>query len=114
MRHLPVDKLITPSGFKEIVDSEKETFDKNLNVALEQHLADMKKYESLILKDYEVIDLRGNISRTASSQLDNGVITSSDYVSRLNEEAQSKLNLEVHKVRLVQARVGYLTTLGIL
>jgi len=99
---------------QEIVDTEKRTFDKNLNVTLEQHLADMKKYETLILKDREVIDLRSNISKTASSQLDNGVITSSDYVSRLNEEAQSKLNMEVHKVRLAQARVGYLTSLGIL
>ena len=99
---------------QDIVDRERETFDKNLNVALEQHLASIKKYEILIIKDWEVIELRMNISKTASSQLDNGVITSSDYVSRLNEEAQSKLNLEVHKVRLSQARVDYLTTLGIL
>jgi len=99
---------------QDIVDRERETFDKNLNVALEQHLASIKKYEILIIKDREVIELRMNISKTASSQLDNGVITSSDYVSRLNEEAQSKLNLEVHKIRLSQARVDYLTTLGIL
>ena len=99
---------------QDIVDRERSTFDKNLNVALEQHLASMKKYETLIIKDWEVIELRMNISKTASSQFDNGVITSSDYVSRLNEEAQSKLNLEVHKVRLSQARVDYLTTLGIL
>lgn len=97
-----------------MVDKERETFDKNLNVALEQHVASMRKYETLMLKDLQVIELRANISRTASSQLDNGVITPSDYVSRLNEEAQSKLNLEVHRVRLAQARVGYLTTLGIL
>jgi len=97
-----------------IVDKERETFDKNLNVALEQHMASMRKYETLMQKDLQVIELRANISRTASSQLDNGVITPSDYVSRLNEEAQSKLNLEVHRVRLAQARVGYLTTLGIL
>jgi outer membrane protein TolC len=99
---------------QDIVEKEREAFDKNLNVETEQHIANMRKYESLIIKDREVIQLRMNISKTASSQLDNGVITSSDYVSRLNEEAQSKLNLEVHKVRLAQARVDYLTTLGIL
>ena len=99
---------------QDLVDREREAFDKNLNIALEQHLADMRKYEQLMLKDLEVIDLRISIAQTASSQFDNGVITSSDYVSRLNEEAQSKLNLEVHKVKLVKARVDYLTTLGIL
>ncbi|MCK4568808.1 MAG: TolC family protein [Bacteroidales bacterium] len=99
---------------QDLVDREKETFDKNLNIALEQHHADMRKYESLIIKDWEVIELRINISQMASSQYDNGVITSSDYVSRLNEEAQAKLNLEVHRVKLAKAKVDYLTTLGIL
>jgi len=98
---------------QEIVDRGRESFDKNLNIALEQYMADMRKYEKLISSDKEVIALRGNISKTASSQLDNGVITSSDFVSRLNEEAQARLNLEVHKVKLARAKVDYLTALGI-
>ena len=99
---------------QELVDREQEAFDKNLGIALEQHLADMRKYESLMEKDLEVIGLRISIARTASSQFDNGVITSSDYVSRMNEEAQAKLNMEVHKVKLAKAKVDYLTTLGVL
>lgn len=97
-----------------MVDREREAFGINLNIALEQHMADMRKYEKLIMKDREVISLRSEISKTSSSQYDNGVITSSDYVSRLNEEAQARLDLEMHKVMLVKARVDYLTTLGIL
>lgn len=96
-----------------IIDKQKETFDKNLNIALVQELSDIKKYEGMILQDLEVIELRISIAKTASSQFDNGVITSSDYVSRMNEEAQAKLNLEVHKVRLAKAQVDYLTTLGV-
>jgi len=99
---------------QEMVRHERETFDKNLNVALEQHLADIRKFENMMERDLEVIQLRGNIASTASSQYDNGVITSSDYVSRLNEEAQAKLNLEIHRVKLAKARVDYLTSLGIL
>lgn len=99
---------------QEMVMHERETFDKNLNVALEQHLADMRKYENMIERDAEVIELRENIAKTASSQYDNGVITSSDYVGRLNEEAQARLNMEVHRVKLAKAQVDYLTSLGIL
>jgi len=99
---------------QEMVMHERETFDKNLNVALEQHLADMRKYENMIERDAEVIKLRENIAATASSQYDNGVITSSDYVGRLNEEAQARLNMEVHRVKLAKAQVDYLTSLGIL
>jgi outer membrane protein TolC len=99
---------------QEMVRHERETFDKNLNVALEQHLADIRKFENMMERDFEVIQLRENIANTASSQYDNGVITSSEYVSRLNEEAQAKLNLEIHRVKLAKARVDYLTSLGIL
>jgi outer membrane protein TolC len=99
---------------QDLVDRERETFDKNLNIALDQHMADVRRYESLIMRDVEVIDLRRSIAQTASSQFDNGVITSSDYVGRLNEEAQARLNMEVHRVKLAKAKVDYLTTLGIL
>jgi len=102
-------------GLKQgMIDREREAFTINLQIALEQHLADIRKYEQLIRSDHEVIKLRSDIARTASSQYENGVITSSEYVSRLNEEAQAKLNLEIHRVRLEQARIDYLTTLGIL
>lgn len=97
-----------------MVEKERETFDKNLDISLTQYRADVEKYERLMEKDQEVILLRESIAKTASSQLDNGVITSSDYVSRLNEKTQAKLDLEVHRVKLARARVDYLTSLGIL
>jgi outer membrane protein TolC len=99
---------------QDIVGREKETFDKNLSIALQQHQADMQKYERLMQSDMEIIALREKIAATASSQYDNGVITSSDYVSRLNEKTQARLNMEVHRVKLAKARVDYLTALGIL
>ncbi|MDT8393136.1 MAG: TolC family protein [Bacteroidales bacterium] len=99
---------------QDIVDRNRQAFGKNLTMSLDQHQADIRKYEQLISRDKEVIALRKNIAQTASSQLDNGVITPSDYVSRLNEQAQALLNLEIHKVKLEKARIDYLTTLGIL
>lgn len=97
---------------QEIVQRNRQAFDKNLNMNLEQYLADIRKYDKLMDSDREVIKLRQNIAQTASSQLDNGVITSSEYVSRLNEQAQARLNLEIHRVRLEKARIDYLTSLG--
>ncbi|NQT78142.1 MAG: TolC family protein [Bacteroidetes bacterium] len=95
-----------------IIDVQRETFDKNLAISLEQNIADISKYEKLIHRDREIIVLRVSITKTASSRFDNGVITSSDFVSRINEEAQAKLNLEMHKIQLAKAQVDYLTTLG--
>ncbi len=96
----------------EIVRSNQETFDKNLRINAEKELGEMNKIAGLLEQDRQIIDLRSKIARAASSQLDNGVITSSDYIARLNEETQAKLNHEIHQLQLVRAKVAYLYTLG--
>ena len=58
---------------QDIVDKNKETFDKNLTIELEQHLGDIRKYEQLINKDFEVIILRKNcLLYTSPSPRDHG------------------------------------------
>jgi outer membrane protein TolC len=96
----------------EIIKSQKDAFDKNLQITTETNLAQILKLSEMLQKDEEIINLRTRISKTASSQLDNGVITSSDYISRMNEEIQSRLNLQLHRVQLELAKLTYLYNLG--
>jgi outer membrane protein TolC len=96
----------------EIIKSQKDAFDKNLQITTETNLAQILKLSEMLQKDEEIINLRTRISKTASSQLDNGVITSSDYISRMNEEIQSRLSLQLHKVQLELAKLTYLYNLG--
>jgi len=95
-----------------LTTAQKETFDKNTSVTVQQYIADVSKYEQLITADLRIIALRESITKSASSQLDNGVITSSDYLQELNAEMQAKLNLATHKVQLKQARINYLAATG--
>ncbi|MDP4282131.1 MAG: TolC family protein [Bacteroidota bacterium] len=97
---------------KDILNVQKEVFDKNIKIASEKNLSDVNKMAEMILKDEQIIDLRSRITRTASVQLDNGTITSSEYVSRMNEETQAKLTLEIHKIQLLKAKLNYLYNLG--
>ena len=96
----------------DIIGTQKEAFEKNLKIEASSGLAEIEKLGELLQKDKDIIDLRTRITRTASSQLDNGIITSSDYIARLNEETQAKLALELHKIQLVKAKISYLFTLG--
>lgn len=98
---------------QKIVDSQKETFVKNIKVVLEKYKSDIGKYEDLIRKDEELISLREKIVATTYSQLQNGTITSTVYLTELNNKTQSQLMLESHKVQLLQAKINYLTTKGI-
>ncbi len=96
----------------DIIGTQKETFEKNLRIEAERGLAEIEKLGELLEKDEEIVALRTRITSAASSQLNNGVITSSDYISRLNEEKQSKLALELRRIQLVKAKISYLFTLG--
>ena len=98
---------------QKIVDAQKETLDKNIKVTLEKYKSDIEKYEDLIKKDEELIKLRERIADVTYSQLQNGIITSTVYLTELNNKIQSQLMLETHKIQLLQAKINYLTTKGV-
>ncbi len=97
---------------QEILQSRKKSFDKNLQIMLKDEYAKMLKYEESVKRDEEIVQLREKITRNAASQLENGVITSADYITELNAEIQARLKLETDKIQLVQARINYLTKKG--
>jgi len=96
----------------EIIITQKETFDKNVRIDLENKIADIRKAEELIGRDRELIELREKISKSVSSQLDHGIITSSQYLTEINAEASARLDLESHKIQLIKAKLDYQATLG--
>jgi len=97
---------------RQMIENQKQTIDKNLRVAIEQDKAGILKYEQLVEQDDEIISLRTRIVESAESQLFNGVITSTDYLTELNAEKQALLNREVHKIQLIKSKIDYLTQLG--
>lgn len=96
----------------DILKSQQETFDKNSRIEADRGLSEITRLSELLLKDSDIIALREKITRTAASQMDNGVITSSDYISRVNEETQARLLMELHKIQLVKAKLNYLYIQG--
>lgn len=95
-----------------IVDTQREAFDKNVKIQVSEDIAQMEKYAQLIVQDQQIIDLRRKITQAASSQLDNGIITSTQYLDELNRETRSALELEIHHIQLSLAKINYLKTVG--
>ena len=96
----------------EIIDTQKETFDKNIRVDLQNKIAEIRKINDMISRDNQLIELREKITKSSSSQLDNGIITSTEYLTELNAESKAKLDLQSHKIQLIKARLDYKATLG--
>jgi outer membrane protein TolC len=98
---------------KQIISRQEETFNGGLQSVLDPKKTEISKYESIISKDEQILSNRKEIIRAANSQLENGVITSTEYLTELNAENNAQLNLTLHKVQLALAVAQYNTLLGI-
>lgn len=95
------------------VNQKKKAFNKQLNASLDRTRQQISAVRSKMERDKKIIDLREKIVQESSSQLKNGVITATEYVTQLTEANQAKLSKYIHRVQLAQAQTNYLTTLGI-
>ncbi len=97
---------------KKIVDIQKETFLLNTNTALKQQESEINKYQQLIAADQQIIDLRVKVKQAANAQLENGVITTIDFLQDVNAEDQARQNLIIHQIQLLQSQINYKTLAG--
>ena len=92
---------------KDIIDTETETFKLNTNTELNQQEREIKKIEAFITSDLEIINLRKEVLESADSQLKNGVITSSAYITELTNLYEDENTLIQHKIQLQLAKANY-------
>jgi outer membrane protein TolC len=90
-----------------IVKNQKATYLLNNTIQLKQKLDDINKIEKLIISDLEIVDIRAQIKNTTLVQLDNGVISTNDYLKEVNEYDASKQILIQHQIQLVQSKLEY-------
>ena len=114
-----ISNLFTYTNEKEIaeinsksIEAQKETFLLNTNLSLKQYKNEIQKLIDLIGVDYKIIKIRETVKETAKAQLENGVITSNDFLRELNAEDQAKQNLAIHKIQLLLAKQNYKITSG--
>lgn len=97
---------------KRLVAVQKETFLLNTNAALKQQQAEIDKLQKLTATDAAIISLRESVKEAARAQLENAVITASDYLREVNAEDQARQTLITHQIQLLQAQINYQTIAG--
>ncbi|MEO1260212.1 MAG: TolC family protein [Bacteroidota bacterium] len=98
----------------QIIDNQQLTFEHQMNLTKEKYRKDVVKLENRITRDQEIADLQSQILLQLSSQLENGVITVTDYLTQVNAELSARQQLELHRVQLQQVKIDYLTQRGAL
>jgi outer membrane protein TolC len=94
----------------QVIDIQRDVFLLNTKSVMEQESAEITKYQKLIETDRQIVALRGKIKESATAQVENGTLTTNDYLIELNAESQARLNLELHQLQLLLAQITLKTT----
>ena len=89
------------------MDNETEVFELNTNIELNKQQKEISKIENFITSDLDIIELRKEVLKSADSQLKNGVITSSAYITELTNLYEDENTLIQHKIQLQLAKANY-------
>jgi outer membrane protein TolC len=93
-------------------DLQKEIFLFNTNLQIRQQNNELSKLSSLIKTDDELVDIRYSVKNTSKVQLENGIITSNDYIKEVNAEDQARQNKLLHEIQLLTAQYSLQNTTG--
>jgi len=97
---------------QQLISSQKSSYQKSLNIELENQISKIRTSSQKIEKDHEIIKLRIEILKQITTQFENGVVNTTDYIESGNNVAKAKLSLEIHKIELNLAKVNYSTIKG--
>ncbi len=92
---------------KQTINQQEKTFNQRIEMLLARQDEAIKKLKKQLQTDLKIIELKTEICKAAASKLQNGTITSSEYIRELQAETVAKLNHELHKIELNQAREMY-------
>ncbi|NJN24681.1 MAG: TolC family protein [Cyclobacteriaceae bacterium] len=95
-----------------IVQSKLEHLTDNFDRKLTREYMEVRKLEALVAKDEELLLMQNQIVASAFSQLSNGVITPTEYLSELNSQTQLEVNRKIHLLKLKQAQYNCLNITG--
>lgn len=92
---------------QEMIQTQEQTFTQNIQLLLVQQQEQINKLAKMLNNDQEMVALRTEITIAAASKLKNEIITASDYIREVQAETVSKLNYELHKIQLNEAKEKY-------
>jgi len=90
---------------QEVVQTKQDAFVRNIDLATEQQNKQINQISELLKTDQQLITIRERITKTSASKLENGTITTADYIQDLNAETTAKLMLESRKIQLKEAQI---------
>lgn len=97
---------------QQLLGLKKSAAEELLQRLLTVRLAEINALREAAGRDNELIGLRKKISGVAASQLNNGTITASQYLTELNSEKQAVISAAARRISIARAEVDYIYITG--
>jgi outer membrane protein TolC len=98
---------------KDKIDISEADFNRNLQISINTETEEIDKIHQLMADDEKLIQAREAITKSSASALDNGTITSADYINDLNAELKARFDYERHKISLLESTARLAVLKGI-
>ncbi len=99
-------------GQEHLLDNQIKNINNTIEIQLTKVRGEMEKYEQMIVQDREMVNISEKIRNLSSIRLNEGVVSSAEYLDDVNAEKMARLNLEVHKIQWIKAIINYYTEMG--
>lgn len=97
---------------KDELTTEAETFELQMQTALDEQLQKVKSLEEILTEDDAIIQLRQNVVDATYSQFINGTITASTFLTEQTQYYESESSKLMHQIELMLAKQNYNTIKG--
>jgi hypothetical protein len=89
-----------------------ESFDFNLDVQRARYLTDVIRLQEQIQRDEKMAELQQEILEQMAAQVDEGVITVSDYIIQVNAGLRVSTNQALHRTELLRVQLEFWNEMG--
>lgn len=104
-----VSALFTYASDKKKLDNgrsmlavQKQVFEFNSDLQRAQQNGEIARMRKSLDSDRQIVELRGDIRKTAESQFDHGTIDTATLLKRIAEESAAMNNLNIHEIELLK------------
>lgn len=89
------------------LENAEATFEFNLDSKEAQYRSSIQRLQTQINNDEKIALLQNQILKQSAAQLDEGVITSAEYLIQVNAELSARQNLLIHRTELLNTQLEF-------
>jgi outer membrane protein TolC len=94
------------------IKNAQATFEFNLQKQEANYLTTIDRLKAQLTKDAQIADLQSEILQQLAVQLEEGIITATDYISQLNKELKARQNILIHQTEILKTQVEFWNARG--